>query len=371
MIQTLYNLDEITLIPAKISTIKSRSSCDTRYGDKLPIFVSPMACLTNKDNVDTYRELGINAIIPRTVPFCHRVVKLTQGYWVAVGFREAMYLYNEWSQQIKKSGRLSYVPYLCIDQAQGHLEDLLKLCKDLKYLLGKTGIVLMTGNIANPDAYYEYAIHGVDYVRVSVGTGHGCTTSCQTGFHYPMGSLLTEINKIRKEVKRDLLSGALFDGSIYTEPKVVADGGLHINAQIIKALALGADYVMLGEIIGKSEEACGVKCLLDEEWDDVEDDYVEKNGRLYYGMSTERAQKEINEASLYRDPQWEPKRSEGIVKIIPIEYKLKDWLTDLDTDLRSAMSYANATNLNEFIGKVRWAIISHDSYMKFMGKVIK
>jgi IMP dehydrogenase len=297
---------------------------------------------------------------------------MVQDEWIAVGLKEAKYLYDTWYRVLESGFKLDdFVPHLCIDQANGHMKELLNLCRDFKRLLGKDGIKIMTGNIANPQTYYEYAIHGVDYVRVSVGSGHGCTTSCQTGFHYPMGTLLVEINKMKEQVTVDLMNGVIADNCIYTLPKVVADGGFSTNEQIIKALALGADYVMLGEIIGRSKEACGTEYLLDKEWGDFEDDYVEKNGRLYYGMSTERAQIAIHEASYFKNNEFILKRAEGIEKVIPIEYGIGDWLKNFNIDLRSAMSYANAKSLKLFIGRVKWDTISYDSRMKFMGKLEK
>ena len=373
----LYNLDEITLIPSPVSTIKSRSECDTAYyytGYKMyPIFVSPMACLVDDTNVETLKSCGLNVIVPRTVPWGTRMDRMVQNEWVAVGLKEAKNLYYTWSRVLANGFELEdFTPHLCIDQANGHMKELLELCRDFKLLLGKDGIRIMTGNIAHPNTYYDYAIHGIDYVRCSVGTGHGCTTSCQTGFNYPMGSLLIDINKQKKLVERDLLDAAIeTDKCIYTLPKVIADGGIGTSEQAIKALALGADYVMLGEVIARSMEACGREIPIEEEWDDHEDDWVDRCGRVYYGMSTERAQREINKASYEPNPDFNPKRAEGIEKIVPIEYSINWWLTDFGTDLRSAMSYANAKNLQQFIGKVQWDTISYDSRMKFMGKLEK
>lgn len=350
-----------------VSTIKSRSECDTAYyytGYKMyPIFVSPMACLVDDTNVETLKSCDLNVIVPRTVPWGIRMDRMVKNEWVAVGLREAKHLYYTWSRVLANGFELEdFIPHLCIDQANGHMEELLELCRDFKLLLGRDGIRIMTGNIAHPNTYYSYAIHGVDYVRCSVGTGHGCTTSCQTGFHYPMGSLLIDINKQKKLVERDLLDAAIeSDKCIYTLPKVIADGGIGTSEQAIKALALGADYVMLGEVIARSEEACG-KIV-------VERNNYGFKSREYYGMSTERAQKEINDASYEPNPDFKPKRAEGIEKIVPIEYSMKDWLNNFQTDLKSAMSYANAKNLRQFIGKVEWDTISMDSRMKFMGKL--
>ena len=365
----LHNLDEITLIPAKVSHISSRSMCNARYDGKLPLIVSPMACLVDDTNIETLKSCGLNVIVPRTVPWGIRMDRMVKNEWVAVGLREAKHLYYTWSRVLANGFELEdFTPHLCIDQANGHMKELLELCRDFKLLLGRDGIQIMTGNIATPETYVEYAIAGIDYVRCAVGTGHGCTTSCQTGFNYPMGSLLIDIQPHKKFVEEELLRNASHD-CIYSVPKIIADGGFHDNAQIIKALALGADYVMLGEIVGKSKEACGSEVVMDGKFDDFEDDWVDIMGRIYYGMSTERAQEEINNASEEPNPNFKPKRAEGIIKYIPIEYHIQDWIDAFETDLKSGMSYANAKDLSEFVGKVKYDFISKDSYMKFMGKL--
>lgn len=365
----LYSIDEITLIPNHVSYISSRSMCETRRDGKLPLFVSPMSCLIDETNFSKFEAEGFNVILPRTVDWKIRMTELKKGRWIAVGFKEAKHLYDCWESEVNRCGSLDFVPHILIDQAQGHLVDLLDLCADLKKMLGKNGIRIMTGNIASPDTYLDYAVHGIDYVRCSVGTGHGCTTSCQTGFNYPMGSLLIDIQKVKENAIVTLFDGEMSEDCIYTLPKIIADGGFDTNAQIIKALALGADYVMLGEIVGRSVEACGPKVEDDSNFQ-YDDDFVCTTfKRLYYGMSTHRAQCEINQAACFPVKDFRPKRAEGIEKFIPVDYKISIWVNAFETDLKSGMSYANAETLSQFIGRVKWDVISHDSYMKFMGKL--
>jgi isopentenyl diphosphate isomerase/L-lactate dehydrogenase-like FMN-dependent dehydrogenase len=211
--------------------------------------------------------------------------------------------------------------YICLDMANGHMEAQIDLGKELK--TKNPGVKIMGGNIANPRTYRYYDAAGFDYVRVSIGSGSGCLSSVQTAIHYPMASLLDEIDKIRK--------------NFGSQCKVIADGGMTGYSDIIKALALGADYVMAGLIFAKAatgEEKVG---------DELE----------YYGMSTKRAQKEMGRTTL--------KTSEGKFLSITKEYTLSGWAENMDSYLRSAMSYCDSRTLTEFREKVEIHIVSNET----------
>ena len=129
---------------------------------------------------------------------------------------------------------------ILVDIANGHMQKLYDLCKDYTRL--NSGENLMIGNIANPNTYQKFAELGVGYIRVGIGGGSGCLTSANTGVHYPMASLIDECYKIKKENE-------------YTS-KIVADGGFRNYDDIIKAICLGSDYVMLGGMLNKTLESC-------------------------------------------------------------------------------------------------------------------
>lgn len=345
----LYSLDEICLIPTSLSGVESRGDVNVLTNkNRYPLFAAPMSCIINESNYEEFEDNGINTIIPRSVNWNERMILLHQGKWVAVGFKEAQFMLEKYEDYMcSKSNTLR----VCIDQANGHMTKLLNLCKELKEKYGDR-IRIMTGNIANPYTYREYARVGVDYVRVGIGGGAGCTTSVQTGIHYPMGSLVTKC----KEEKEFVIKSIEFSAKYRSVPKIVADGGFKYIDQIVKALALGADYVMLGEILAKSEEACGqVLPSVDFE-----------RYREYYGMSTEKAQMLINNASLYGEKLFIPKHTEGVVKSIPIEYFLEEWTVDFEHALRSCMSYAGAHNLNEFKGHVKWDTMTDSSFKSYI-----
>lgn len=211
----LYSIDEICLTPACASSIKHRSDVIIyNTHNKLPLFSSPMACIIDNASAPKFEEAGINTIIPRNINWEDRYLALVDGMWVAVGFNEAQYILD--MCEFEHTPKI----HLCIDQANGHMKILLNLCKKLKTKFGDK-ISIMTGNIANPKVYQEYAYAGIDYIRVGIGGGSVCTTSVQTGMHYPMGSLIIDCNKERNKLRNDIAFGA----KPLSIPKIIADGG--------------------------------------------------------------------------------------------------------------------------------------------------
>jgi IMP dehydrogenase/GMP reductase len=345
----LYSLDEICLIPTTLSGVEHRGDVNLLTNkNNYPIFTAPMASIVDDSNYQTLKNHKLNVIIPRSVDFNMRLAFFKDGEWVAFGFKEASVIFE------KLEIGEGIVLRLCIDQANGHMESLLSLCKKYKDKFGER-IKIMTGNIANPYAYRHYAAVGVDYIRCSIGSGNVCTTSVQTGMHYPMGSLLTKLKEEKEFIKKAIELKANYR----SVPKIIADGGFKRIDQCVKALALGADFVMLGEILAKSEEACGTIV--------AERNKYGFKSREYFGMSTEKAQILVNNASFFKVEDFTPKHTEGQVKTVDVEYKLSEWLGDFDHALRSSMSYAGAKRLDQFIGKVNWETmtpVTYNSYMK-------
>lgn len=325
---SLKGINECTIIPAVISSINSRKECNTFYDDgMLPLFTAPMASTINEDNYKEYLKVGIKTIIPRNIPLEVRIKLLTETF-VALSLDEFETIFGcpEYT--------FDYPTYVCVDVANGHMKRLIDSCAEAKRLHGDK-VTIMTGNIAHPDTYYLYAKAGIDYVRCNIGTGNCCTTSANLGLHYPVYHLLKEI-KVRKGAVDSIIKDPKMNAAYQYKsvPKVVADGGFNNFDQINKALALGSDYVMLGKIIAKSEEACGNTC------------YIEaQKYREYYGMSTKRAQKETGREG--------NNTAEGISTLVPIEYPIAKWVDNFKAYLRSVMSYCDCRTLDEFKTKVQ------------------
>lgn len=339
----LFTLDDIVLIPAVFSKIKHRSQCSPYIrehsllpgtGSKLPLFTAPMSCVINDKNYTTFKINGINTIIPRNVDINTRL-KLAKDTFVALGLEEFKTLINN-------NDSLPYKMFILIDVANGHMEQLFVLSKLAKEKYGDN-LVLMVGNIANPETYIAYSMIGVDYVRCGIGTSPVCTTSANSGVHYPMGSLLEGI----KEKK-------LYYGNKGIKfAKIVADGGFSNFDQINKALALGADFVMLGKIFAKAEEACGE--IID--FPNYDEEETVSRYREYYGMSTKRAQKEFGKEG--------NKTAEGITTLVQIDYTIAGWVDNFKHYLQSAMSYTDCVTLDEFKTKVQYSTITTNARIAY------
>ena len=248
-----YSLKDVLIVPAEESHIEHRgedtypftSICGRE--EVYPIFVAPMEGVTDERNYKTWLNSKVTPVIPRSVmdriSFEERL-SLSKETFVSFSLSEAeMLLYKE-------NKNITDKMYICVDLANGHMHKLLMLCKDLKKKYGEN-IEIMTGNIANPKVYKKLCKHGISWVRAGIGGGSRCTTSNTTGVGYGLATLLDELC----EEKNKFLSKYPDFEDNYT--KIVADGGINWYDDICKALALGADAVMMGKMFAECNEACG------------------------------------------------------------------------------------------------------------------
>jgi len=334
-----YSLKDVAVVQAPVSYTNHRSDVDPKIkicGRKsYPIFVAPMASVTDENNYKVWIKNGLTPVVPRSVQqrlsFEERMDIATKTF-VSVSLAEAE---NELYQYLSKEPIAIY--YICIDIAHGTLNRLYDICKKLKSEFGDR-CVIMTGNIANPKAYSFYADANIDYVRVSVGTGSRCTSSCNVSVHYPMASLLDELNEERKAYAHS------HNGNAPT--KLIADGGISWFDDIQKALCLGADAVMCGNLIARAEEACGPIYYAESLEDFMEGNYSTEMWstfihpfREYFGMSCKCAQVITGGDG--------SRTAEGISRPVPVEYPIAKWVDNMQSYLRSCMTYTNSHTIKE------------------------
>jgi IMP dehydrogenase/GMP reductase len=239
------------------------------------------------------------------------------------------------------------------------MSKIIKLSKNAKSIYGDN-IIIMAGNIANPETYLEYAEAGIDYVRCGIGSGFGCLSTSNTGVHWPMASLIDGVKDIKNKIEGEYYGIGSVGTTFKSVPKIIADGGIRNYSDIIKALALGADYVMIGSVFAKMFESASQKvygAMFGIDINSFRDLHYNGNhagwegtykgekyniGPVYatfYGMASREGQIAMNGAKT--------KTSEGVKKTLEVEYTMEGWTKNFTDYLRSAMSYLGVNTLEE------------------------
>ena len=340
------DFDDLLIKPIAITNINSRSEVNPfDENGMLPIITAPMDTVVGSENANLFHDNKINVCLPRGEKRTNSM--MFESYSLAQ-FKKEFYDKNG----IEKEDNLPV--YVLIDMANGHIQELVDVVRFSKEFYGEK-IKLMVGNIANPMTYKILSNAGADYIRVGIGNGQGCLTTQQLGIGYPMASLVEECYNISLGLDKPA--------------KIVADGGMKKYSDIIKALALGADYIMLGGVLNKCLESCGDNYFqVDPNQDaskvkitnkEAYERYSESKPvlKLFRGMSTKEVQKKWGNEKL--------KTSEGVVRYREVEYTLSQWVDNFESYLRSAMSYCNARNLVEFTDNSEIIHITNNAFNRF------
>ena len=326
-----FDWDDVSIVPSELSDINSRSEIEIK---KLPILSAPMDTVVDINNAKYFQKY-VDVCLPRGIKW---VSGMPIDYFYSYGLDEIIEMYNSDEK---------FPPKILIDIANAHMNKLYIISKLIKEKY-KEDVELMVGNIANPDTYRKYCEIGVDWIRCGIGGGSGCTTSANGAIHYPMASLISECYEISKEFENP--------------SKIVADGGFKTYSDIIKALALGANMVMLGGTLNKCLESCGDNYLSNGTLISLEDSTelfeVGRNVfKKFRGMSTKEVQKKWGKKNL--------KTSEGIIKHNKVEYTLSGWTENFSDYLKTNMSYCNKISLKDYVGKVEYVFISQNAFNRF------
>lgn len=334
--ETKLDFDDILLVPAR-SPAASRKEVDLKRTYKF--FHSPKEwaglpiMAANMDTTGTFKmgtSLNVHEMI--TCLHKHYTTKKINDYfdyynveknvWVSIGMGS-----SEIPKLMEISESLHYSPNICIDIANGYTEKFVGFCNDVRESFPDS--IIMAGNVCTPEMVQELILHGgVDIVKIGIGPGSACTTRLKTGVGYPQLSAIIECSHAAHGLK----SGERRMGLI------CADGGCRIPADVCKAFAANADFVMLGGMLAGADECEG-------EWEYDVDNYIPeqqvKKNLLFYGMSSEKAQEKHNGGiNSYA-------ASEGRVKKIPYKGPVDNIIKDIEGGLRSCCAYVGATSLKD------------------------
>lgn len=333
--ETKLDFDDILLVPAR-SPAASRKEVDLKRTYKF--FHSPKEWIglpimaANMDTTGTFKMgTTLNAHEMITCLHKHYSTKKINDYfdyynveknvWVSIGMGS-----SEIPKLMGISESLHYSPNICIDIANGYTEKFVGFCNDVRESFPDS--IIMAGNVCTPEMVQELILHGgVDIVKIGIGPGSACTTRLKTGVGYPQLSAIIECSHAAHGLK----SGERRMGLI------CADGGCRIPADVCKAFAANADFVMLGGMLAGTDECEG-------EWEysvETNQTVLEKKNLMFYGMSSEKAQNKHNSGMN------DYATSEGRVKKIPYKGPVDNIIKDIEGGLRSCCAYVGATSLKD------------------------
>ena len=311
--------DDIQLIPS-YSEVESRQDIDlttqltTNYSIRIPLVASPMDTVCDSEMAIAMAELGGIGCIHRfltisqqahEVAFTSKTVK-NRDWWTpytmaAVGANGD---YLERAQELVNNG----ANIILIDVAHGYHKFVRDAILNLKKNLPST-VDIVAGNIATAKAAEALQDWGADALRVGIGGGSLCTTRVKTGFGVPNVTSLADVSSVAKV-------------------PVIACGGIRNSGDIAKALAVGANSVILGSLIAGTKEAPGA--------------IIEKANGLYKRY---RGAASLETKSIHGQAT---RNVEGESTIVPFKGKVKFVVDGLLDGLRSALSYAGAEKLSEY-----------------------
>ena len=307
--------DDLLLVP-QYSDIQSRKEVDISVslgeGRKLlsPIVAAPMDTVCGKRMSAALASMGI-------LPIIHRYNSIEEQCEIAVAaiiencnnspIGAAVGVSGDYLDRAQRL--VSYgVEIICIDVAHGHHIMVERAIKTIKDKL--SNVHLMAGNIATLQAFNDLSDWGADSIRCGIGGGSICSTRIQTGHGVPTLQTILDVSQTDKK------------------SLIIADGGIKNSGDIVKALAAGADMVMIGSLLAGSEETPG----------DIIIDNSGHKRKIYRGMASKGAQRD-----------WRGKVSsiEGITTTVPYKGEVKDVIRELHTGIRSGLSYSGTRCIQE------------------------
>ena len=330
------SFDDVLLQP-KYSEIESRSQIDiSNYLDdytflSLPVLSSPMDTVTETDMATAISSSGGLGVIHRynTIEEQVELAKKVKGHVAcAVGVTGD---YEARAASLVEAG----CRILCLDVAHGHHALVRKALSTLRKAFDyKTHKVhLMAGNVATLEAFNDLADWGADSIRVGIGGGSICSTRLNTGHGVPTYQSVVDCARSDRDAK------------------LIADGGIKNAGDIVKALAAGADFVMLGSMLAGTDESPGETFTSEN-----------KKYKVYRGMASRSAQME-----------WRGKSSspEGVSTTIPHKGSVVDILQDITGNIKSGFSYTGATSLEILQSKATFIRQTHAGQLESSTHILR
>lgn len=313
--QTL-SFDDVLLAP-KFSKIESRFrdvSLESKIGEHsfgLPIVSSPMDTVTESSMAATMAHHGGLGIVHRYNTISEQAAIIREAHSKAEKVSAAVGVTGRFVER-SIAAHSEGAKIICIDVAHGHHSNVERAIKSIRDSVIGDSVTIMAGNIAMPQAFLDLSNWGADAIRVGIGGGSICSTRIQTGHGIPTFQSIVAcyIAKMKAGLNTCL----------------VADGGIRTSGDIVKSLAAGADFAMLGSVLAATSDTPG-------------ETFISSSGekyKVYRGMASAEAQKD-----------WRGRvgSREGVSTTIQYKGETSNILSELDANIRSGLSYSGASSI--------------------------
>lgn len=323
-----YTFDDVLLIPS-YNHYLSRKDVTTKVTDRsgklsleLPVMTANMDTITESKMANFIASKGGIGVLHRFMSIEKNIeefLKANKYAFVSVGASKA---------ELDRVRALYDVgaTYFCVDVAHAHARYVGKMIKEIRVMLGDN-VCIMAGNVASYAGADYLASVGADIIKVGIGCGSVCTTRIQTGHGVPQLTAIMDCSRVDRSI--------------------VADGGIRYPGDIVKALAFGADFVMIGGMLAGCASTPG--------------EVFEKNGKKYKkyrGM----ASKEV--ADEYHGGLTEWKTAEGVQVEVPYKDNEDEIIASIVGGLRSGLTYAGSSNIREMQRKLNYCVITQSGWIE-------
>jgi len=311
------SFDDVLMVPKK-SDIVSRSEVDltskiSNIDFRLPIISSPMDTVTETQMASTMADHGGLGIIHR-----YNTIEEQCSLIKGAGFRTVAAAIGVSGDFEERACALydAGATVICIDVAHGHHTLTKEALEKVRSIFG-VAIQIIAGNVATLEAFNDLADWGADAIRVGIGGGSICSTRIMTGHGVPTFQSILDCSRSDRDAT------------------IIADGGIKTAGDIVKSLAAGADFVMLGSMLAGTEESPG----------DVLKDNTGNKFKVYRGMASREAQVAWRGAA---------RSLEGVSTTVPFKGPVSTILESLSQNVRSGLSYSGTRTIREIQTSVKF-----------------
>ena len=342
-IKEALTFDDVLLTPNYSNVLPSDVSTNTNLSGninlQIPLLSSAMDTVTESKMAISIAKAGGLGIIHRNLDIKKQIIeikkviskKLPVGAAVGAG-----------SAEFKRAQALlkQNITMIVVDTAHGHTKKVAEIIKKIKKIKSKN-TALCAGNIATPEAAKFLANLGVDVIKVGIGPGSICTTRMVAGIGMPQ---LSAILAVKKGLKNKNV-------------KIIADGGIKFSGDIPKALAAGADAVMIGSLFAGTDEAPGK--------------IIKKNGKFYKSFRGMGSIGAMNKGSADRYFQTKQKDKskyvpEGVEGLVKYKGEVGNIIFQLVGGLKSSMGYLGRKNIKDLRKKAKFVKITKAGFYESM-----